>query len=79
MKMRLKFRIFSLISILSILMGSVHVSSVSAQPAQAATNRTVTNTNRYGAGSLGQAFLDSLSGDTIDFDPMLAGQTIYYR
>ena len=35
------------------------LSGVSAQPARAAANRTVTNTDRYGAGSLGQALFDS--------------------
>jgi uncharacterized repeat protein (TIGR02543 family) len=52
------------------------LSGVSTQPAHAATNRTVTNTNRYGAGSLSQAIFDSASGDTIDFDSTLAGETI---
>src|SRR5689334_25072692 len=36
----------------------------------------VTNTNDSGQGSLRQAILDSVSGDTIDFSPALNGQTI---
>ena len=42
---------------------------------QAATI-TVINTNDSGAGSLRQALLDIVDGDTIDFDPSLNGQTI---
>ena len=45
------------------------------QSAQAAA-LVVTNTNDSGAGSLRQAMIDAVSGDTITFDPALAGQTI---
>src|SRR5947208_5041623 len=37
---------------------------------------TVINTNDSGAGSLRQAISDSSSGDTIDFDSSVNGQTI---
>jgi hypothetical protein len=37
---------------------------------------TVTNTNDSGPGSLRQALVDSQDGDTVDFDPLLKGQTI---
>jgi hypothetical protein len=36
---------------------------------------TVTDPNDSGPGSLRQAPVDSLDGDTIDFDPCLKGQT----
>ena len=38
---------------------------------------TVTKTNDSGPGSLRQALVDSQDGDTIDFDPLLKGQTIF--
>jgi hypothetical protein len=44
-------------------------------PAQASTI-TVTNTNDSGVGSLRQALADAHDGDTINFDPVLNGQTI---
>ena len=44
--------------------------------AHAATIRTVTNDNDSGTGSLRQAILNAASGDTITFDPLLAGKTI---
>jgi predicted outer membrane repeat protein len=46
-----------------------------AQPVLAAT-LSVANTNDSGAGSLRQAVVDAISGDTITFNPLLAGQTI---
>jgi hypothetical protein len=48
------------------------------QPVQRvlAATLTVTNTNDSGAGSLRQAITDAAFGDTIRFDPLLAGQTI---
>ena len=42
----------------------------------ATTSLTVTNINDSGPGSLRQAVVDAASGDTITFDPSLAGQTI---
>jgi len=45
------------------------------QPVSAGTI-TVTSTNDSGAGSLRQAVLDASSGDSIEFDPSLAGATI---
>src|SRR5215207_560588 len=36
----------------------------------------VANTNDSGPGSLRQAIIDAMPGDTINFDPSLAGQTI---
>jgi hypothetical protein len=45
------------------------------QPVYAST-RTVTNTNDSGAGSLRQAIIGAVSGDTIIFNSSLAGQTI---
>ena len=41
-----------------------------------AATLTVTNANDSGAGSLRQAILEAAPGDTINFDPSLAGQTI---
>src|SRR5205823_11156989 len=41
-----------------------------------AASLTVINTNDSGAGSLRQAISDSSSGDTIDFDSSVNGQTI---
>src|ERR1051325_11414738 len=38
--------------------------------------KEVTNTNDSGPGSLRQAIADANSGDTIQFDPALIGQTI---
>ena len=49
--------------------------AVPAEPVQAATH-TVTNTNDSGAGSLREAIAAAASGDTITFNPSLAGQTI---
>lgn len=56
------------------------LSLTSTQPVLAssgyAVTQTVTNTNDSGAGSLRQAIANASSGDTILFDPALAGQTI---
>jgi hypothetical protein len=41
-----------------------------------ASTLTVTNINDSGAGSLRQAITNAISGDTIIFNPALAGQTI---
>jgi predicted outer membrane repeat protein len=59
--------------ILVLLVGLLGV--MPSAPAYAAA-LTVTNANDSGAGSLRQAILDAAAGDTIGFDPSLAGQTI---
>lgn len=59
--------------ILVLLVGLLGV--VPSAPVYAAT-LTVTNGNDSGAGSLRQAILDAALGDTIGFDPSLAGRTI---
>jgi hypothetical protein len=48
---------------------------LSGEPVYAAT-LIVTTTNDSGPGSLRQAVIDAAPGDTINFDPSLAGQTI---
>ncbi len=49
--------------------------AIPIQPVRAAT-LIVTNTNDSGAGSLRQMIINAVPGDTINFDPSLAGQTI---
>jgi hypothetical protein len=68
-----RFFVARFVLILTLLSGLF--GAVPARSAQAAT-LTVTNTNDSGAGSLRQAILDATSGDTINFAPSLAGQTI---
>lgn len=62
-------------SILVIVMISAMLSAKPVEPVHA-VNLVVMNTNDSGAGSLRQAVLDASSGNTITFDPSLAGQTI---
>ena len=54
------------------------IGMLGVQPAKfvLADTLTVTNTNDGGPGSLRQAIADAVSGDTITFDPALAGETI---
>jgi hypothetical protein len=47
------------------------------QSARAATEWVVTNTNSSGAGLFAPGDRDASNGDTITFDPSLAGQTIH--
>lgn len=56
--------------------GPVAPLTPSAPNAQAGTVLIVTNTDNAGPGSLRQAVLDAVSGDVIQFDPSIAGQTI---
>jgi Tol biopolymer transport system component len=49
--------------------------AIPIQPVRAAT-LIVTNANDSGAGSLRQMIINAVPGDTINFDPSLAGQTI---
>ncbi len=51
-------------------------SAIGVAPAYAATS-TVTNTNDSGVGSLRDTLASAASGDTINFDPLLAGATIH--
>ena len=63
-------RFFLILILISVMLGSQP-----APPAWAST-LVVTNTGDSGAGSLRQAIAEATSGDTITFDPALAGQTI---
>ena len=63
-------RLVLILTLLSGMFGGGTASSV-----QAAT-LTVSNINDSGAGSLRQAIIDAAPGDTINFSPSLAGQTI---
>lgn len=56
-------RIFNLLMLVVILLAAM-----GATPVRAAGTLTVTNANDSGAGSLRQAILDAVSGDTINFD-----------
>ncbi|MCQ3939330.1 MAG: hypothetical protein DPW18_20140, partial [Chloroflexi bacterium] len=51
--------------------------STPTQAARAATEWMVTTTSDSGPGSLRQAIADASDGDTITFDPSLAGQTVH--
>jgi hypothetical protein len=65
-------------TIFAILLIALAVSnlSTSMRGAKAASTITVTNTSDSGGGSLRQAVLNASSGDTINFDSSLNGQTI---
>jgi hypothetical protein len=69
--MKKSVRITIILTILVSLLGSVPT-----QSARAATEWVVTNTNDSGPGSLRQTIANASNGDTITFDPSLAGQTI---
>lgn len=69
--MKKSVRITIILTILVSLFGNEPTQSV-----RAANEWVVTNINDSGTGSLRQAISDALSGDTITFDPSLAGQTI---
>lgn len=64
--------------LLSFLAAWALMSSLTSPTAQAAPNTTITvaNINNNGAGSLRQAIANASSGDTINFDNSLGGETI---
>src|SRR5438552_3619160 len=70
--MKIRNQLFFLIALISL----ISVATVGIRRVQAATTITVLNTSDSGAGSLRQAISASSSGDTIDFDSSLNGQTI---
>ena len=67
-------RIFSFLFVAVSLL-ALMFSAIGVTPARAAT-LIVTNTADSGPGSLRQTISDAAAGDTITFDPSLAGQTI---